>query len=964
MKNTANVLGAKLISCLFISFLFIGSSANARYWNVHLGSYGLSGGPYTPGQTMGVSFSVCANRNASHNIPIDIYLSWDASGVKDTFLKSTTRYVQQPGSYCSVGSTTNFTLPNTPPVSPFFPCYPSGTFYILLKHNGVILKAIGFSAVGPSITSINASSAFVGAQITLKGTNLDHLLFVNFYETSSSRISATINSSSSSAVTFTVPAGAATGTIQLSGSCFFLYTGSVTILPSYLTSFSPKAGIVNAPFTLKGNGFLGATAVKFQGTSASFTIVDQFTITAYLPPGAPSTGTISVEAGNTVTSSETYTKTSCSPFANASFEEDLPTWAPYNADNGTTFESLGGLGGFGTSSRCIGIDNYGYNSPGTLDGIIAPDFCLSSVDALTLSFDVAYAYYSATVYETLYVFYALNGSGSYALLWSKSGANLATAGIQTSSFVPSSSQWRTETISLTSLIGSNTSIQILIVQANGYGNNLFLDNIRMGSSPIVWSSLDTDTWSSSGNWSSGSVPGSGDEVLITNQAVIPAISANVSISELHFEGDAELNIENFRTLSVSGIVDGSDATVTGGGKLSLNGSSSQTLSLSSISNLDIFNSTGADLGADLEVSDNLNFSSGNLAIGDHDLLIADAATISGYDENEYVLTDGTGNLKRNVSSSSVYFPIGTSSTYNPAELLNSGTADLFSVRVVEGALTSGTSGSPLTANAVNRTWFVEEATTGGSNVNLTLQWNASDELTGFDRTKSGVGHFSGSAWVKQAGASATSGSVSNSWKRTVTGLTSFSPFGIGDANSPLPVELMVFKGHRLNLDQVQLNWSTASELNNLGFEIERRLQYEGDFEIVGFVSGMGTTSSTHQYEFIDQNGFNELAYYRLKQVDYNGEFDYSRELVILPGTGESESDWFDLELNSNGIVIVTSFDQFLSHIAVFSASGQLMFERSGSSSITFSTAIWPRGVYLIKAYNYKGISVARKVFLN
>ena len=950
----------------FIVVLFILSSSStyASYWNVTIGSWGLSGsGPYTAGQTMGVSLSVCANRNASHNIPIDIYLSWDNQGYTDTLLTSTSRYIHQPGSYCSVGSTTNFTLPNTPPGTPHYPCYPSRTWYILLKHNGTVLRAIPFTVKQPSIKSINASSAFVGAQITVKGTDLEHLKYVNFYQTPSLRIPATINSSSSSSVTFTVPTGATTGTIQLAGSCFYLYTGSVTILPSYLTSFTPKAAIENAPITITGNGFLGATSVKFQGTSANFIIEDQFTITAYMPVGAASTGTISVEAGNTATSTESYEKTSCTPFAYASFEEDLPTWSSYNDDNSTTFQIISGLGGFNASSQCFGINNFGYNSPGSFDGIISPDFCLSNINSLSLSFDVAYAYYSSTNFERLYVFYALNGSSSYSYLWSKSGATLATGGVQTSSFVPSSAQWRTETIDLSTLIGANTSIQLLIVQENGHGNNLFLDNIRMGTSPVVWSSLDVETWNTASAWSSGSVPTSSDDVLITKSAVVPKLDANVSVLDFYMEDGAELVLNAGKTLSVNGNINGTSAAITGTGYLDMSGNALQNLSIDSIPNLEISNSKGVSLGDDLKINQRLVLATGLLNLNDFDLTLADNVVLSRYNEDSYIATTGSGKLMRNVSSTATVFPIGTASSYNPLELQNSGTTDLFSVRIGEGVYTNGTGGTRLTSDVVDRTWFIEEGTTGGSNVSLTLQWNASEELTGFDRTKSGIGHYSGSAWIQQATGAASAGSVTNSWKRTHTGLTSFSPFGVGDNNGPLPVELFSFNGTRLGRSKVRLSWSTATELNNYGFYVERMAEWQSDFETIGFVHGMGTSFSENSYSFIDNGATNKLTYYRLKQVDHDGTSEHSNVVSIDKETDSGKSDVFQLAIAANGDLVISAPNNPMASLKIFDFSGKMMFSQNRFSNTIVNSADWPKGVYLIQGLDETGRISIVKLFI-
>jgi hypothetical protein len=93
----------------------------------------------------------------------------------------------------------------------------------------------------------------------------------------------------------------------------------------------------------------------------------------------------------------------------------------------------------------------------------------------------------------------------------------------------------------------------------------------------------------------------------------------------------------------------------------------------------------------------------------------------------------------------------------------------------------------------------------------------------------------------------------------------------------VPVELTSFTAAVVDND-VQLNWATATEKNNSGFQIERKS--EGEFETIGFVPGSGTTTEPMIYSFSDIN-LNPGTYnYRLKQIDYDGTFEYSDPVEI------------------------------------------------------------------------------------
>jgi hypothetical protein len=106
----------------------------------------------------------------------------------------------------------------------------------------------------------------------------------------------------------------------------------------------------------------------------------------------------------------------------------------------------------------------------------------------------------------------------------------------------------------------------------------------------------------------------------------------------------------------------------------------------------------------------------------------------------------------------------------------------------------------------------------------------------------------------------------------------------------LPVELTHFSGRKTD-KQISLNWETASETNNQGFKIEHADDGE-TWEKMGFVNGKGTTTEVNQYEFIHENPNAGKNYYRLKQIDVDGNYEYSKvinieyseheELVIIP----------------------------------------------------------------------------------
>ena len=101
---------------------------------------------------------------------------------------------------------------------------------------------------------------------------------------------------------------------------------------------------------------------------------------------------------------------------------------------------------------------------------------------------------------------------------------------------------------------------------------------------------------------------------------------------------------------------------------------------------------------------------------------------------------------------------------------------------------------------------------------------------------------------------------------------------VAKKNAVLPVELTSFTAVSQN-QQVTLNWTTATEINNNGFEVQRSTS-NSEFLTVGFVKGAGTTTSQQEYSFTDKNMIDGIYSYRLKQIDFNGVYEYSNAIEV------------------------------------------------------------------------------------
>ncbi|MFH1194362.1 MAG: LamG-like jellyroll fold domain-containing protein [bacterium] len=144
----------------------------------------------------------------------------------------------------------------------------------------------------------------------------------------------------------------------------------------------------------------------------------------------------------------------------------------------------------------------------------------------------------------------------------------------------------------------------------------------------------------------------------------------------------------------------------------------------------------------------------------------------------------------------------------------------------------------------------------------------------------------GATWVNVGGnVSAENNTV------TLSPVDGFSKWTLGGSNAPLPVELTSFTAS-VSDKNVILNWQTATEVNNYGFEVERKISLnpplvkgdaasaEGDWRTLGFVEGNGNSNSVKEYSFVDNNITGGNYSYRLKQIDTDGSYSYSEAIEV------------------------------------------------------------------------------------
>lgn len=277
---------------------------------------------------------------------------------------------------------------------------------------------------------------------------------------------------------------------------------------------------------------------------------------------------------------------------------------------------------------------------------------------------------------------------------------------------------------------------------------------------------------------------------------------------------ATFTIQAGATVTVQGDVT-SNADIQGAGKIILKGTTAQNVNMGgfTIPNVEVDNTNNVTLTGAAKISGDLLLTNGKILLGANDLTMGSAGTITSASSSKYVVTNGTGKLKKTgLGAVAFNFPIGKSTTsYTPVSISNSGTADEIGARALSGALVGGSTGAANTKEVVNTSWDISEAVAGGSNLSITTSWAASDELTGFDRSRAGISYYITSpaasvGWdLLNSQTAAATGAGPYSYTRT--GVSSLGTFAVGTRPvlSPLLVTPKIFLQGAYNTGTGRMN---------------------------------------------------------------------------------------------------------------------------------------------------------------
>jgi hypothetical protein len=411
-------------------------------------------------------------------------------------------------------------------------------------------------------------------------------------------------------------------------------------------------------------------------------------------------------------------------------------------------------------------------------------------------------------------------------------------------------------------------------------------------------------WDTPSNWGCGIVPTSTIDVVIPTVPdmgmVFPIVSStNLSLAKsITIQTGASLTIQNLSDLSLHGkLINNGNANL-GVGTIKFIATTAQQIegtTISEFGKLTLNNSytvsPSLELNQNMIVKSELILNNGKLNLNGFEVVIGENGidgNITGASANSYiiaeckyflVLKDTLHKLVKIIHSL-----LGDLSYYTPINLIfNAASLNSNSMMNVKVTAASHPNiGAPIPTSYLNRYWTVEpQSISGPLNYNINFVYNDVD-IVGIEANIKAY-KYNPAGWIAALGSGAqfemgTANYAPGINQIAWSGLSTFSDFtGLGNG-TPLPISLLDFNAYPV-LEQVEIVWTTATEINNDYFTIER--SKDGiSFEELMKVQGAGNSNQILNYKELDSNPFEGTSFYRLKQTDFDGIYTYSDIRVV------------------------------------------------------------------------------------
>jgi hypothetical protein len=423
-----------------------------------------------------------------------------------------------------------------------------------------------------------------------------------------------------------------------------------------------------------------------------------------------------------------------------------------------------------------------------------------------------------------------------------------------------------------------------------------------------------------------------------------------------------------RNLTLTGNIDGVNAMILDGtfvarsSNLLMQSGESQQIGGSGnleVYNLQINNPYGVTAISLVTVSNQLEFTDGILySVTAGTLKLANGASFLGASTSSYV--DGNFLIElATTATTNLEFPIGKDGVYRPINLQVQNASSALTTYKAELINSSPRNFSYTLPSGIERVsavrYYALERTgaAGLTNASITLNYDSDDWVTDENYLRI-LGYDGSSDWVDMGGV----GSANPAGSITSSNFNNFRTiYALGNASggsNPLPVTYLSFNVIK-NSNSNSLKWATATETNCDIFEIQRSADLN-TFSTIATIKGAGYSNEIINYQFDDYLPFFGKIYYRLKQIDFNGDFSYSEIKVINSNPNNNIAFYPNPVKNKLLNVKLKDHDGEIIYLSIYNNAG--LFVGSNSKvveqnvlEIELGNSI-SSGCYIVKIYDY------------
>jgi hypothetical protein len=469
----------------------------------------------------------------------------------------------------------------------------------------------------------------------------------------------------------------------------------------------------------------------------------------------------------------------------------------------------------------------------------------------------------------------------------------------------------------------------------------------------------TNDWDTPSNWGCSTLPTSTTVVVITLTPVggnFPEVysAGNATVLDLTIDAGASVNLTTGNDLSIFGNLVNNGTASLGAGAVKFRGLVSHAISGSTNSTFGILEVSNTSAGTAvilnqlINVSNAVTMTNGSLDLNGFDIDLGTLGELQNETNANRVFGSGEIKTSKMLSASTTYNNIaglGVSITTDTNAPMQTAIDRGHNSQVVAGV-----------NNSIQRYFDISPTVNTALNATLRINYFQDEiaDIDGIDPTENELIPWrstdGGVTWDGQFFPAQISNDNVANWVQ-LTQIPAFSRWTLSDwLTEPLPIQLLSFTA-TANANAVDLAWTTLSETNNDFFTVERSVDAV-NFELVLQKDGAGNSTTIRNYSDIDRNPHTGVSYYRLKQIDFNGEFSYSQMVPV--NFNRNAQPAVTAYVNGN-LDISISIDATMSepaNLLLFDISGKLIISESveltkgKQSNLLKNPGIAP-GVYLL-----------------